>query len=304
MLSNSIASELNLLPGLDSAKRLVRGLLESNSGVHAVMLYGMPGARQADLAAILAKGWLAHTPSDDDRAAGAYARGNNPDSLIVKPGGPSNIIPVATINGESNQDGSISIKEFFRSAPIMSRHKVVILHSVHRLNLSAANALLKTLEEPHAHGKLILTTESIGEVLTTVRSRCLCVVCELPTDFEENSTMAIFGIAPGRYAEYASHEATLADLARFTASLSDKRAGDALALAEQFRRLCDRFETKDKSARASQAEVLGFFATATSRHTNFPAEWTHAIIESHRRIIGNGSAPLIFDALFSQMMLA
>ncbi len=303
MLSSSTASRLDALPGAESAKRLVRSLLESGSGVHAVLLYGMRGAGQEALAQVLASGWLANTDSDEDRPVGAYWRGNNPDALLIKPGGPSNLIPVSAIAGESNAVGSLSLKEFFRSAPIMSRHKVAVMHQVHRLNLSAANALLKTLEEPHAHGKMILTTESVGEVLTTVRSRCLAVVCELSGQVSSNPAFVALGIPAGREVEYQDQLQALNDLIVFSEALTRKPPGAALALAEEFRRICDRFESKDRGARSSQAEMLGLFATAVSRQSALPPEWAQAIIEAHRRIIGNGSAPLVFDALFSKMLL-
>jgi DNA polymerase-3 subunit delta' len=304
MLSNSTASRLDTLSGLDSAKRLVRSLLTKETGVHAVLLYGMPGAGQVALAEILAAGWLANASQDEDRALGAFWRGNNPDSLIIRPAGPSNLIPVGAIAGESNSDGSVSLKEFFRSAPIMSRHKVAVIQQAHRLNLSAANALLKTLEEPHAHGKMILTTESVGEVLTTVRSRCLSVVCELPTQESADPILSQVGIPTGREADYQAQHSVLSDLVTFATGLKSRKVGEALALAEEFRKLCDRFETKERGARLSQAEMLSFFANVASKQAQLPPEWAHAIIEAHRRIIGNGSAPLVFDALFSKMLLS
>jgi DNA polymerase-3 subunit delta' len=50
--------------------------------------------------------------------------------------------------------------------------QVAVIRDVHLLNTSAANALLKTLEEPHAQTLLLLTAPDINSVLPTVRSRC------------------------------------------------------------------------------------------------------------------------------------
>jgi hypothetical protein len=54
-----------------------------------------------------------------------------------------------------------------------------------RFNVSAANTLLKTLEEPPAHAKLILLAPSRDNVLQTLRSRMLTV--QFPQNMDEAS---------------------------------------------------------------------------------------------------------------------
>ncbi|MDP2781859.1 AAA family ATPase, partial [Devosia sp.] len=51
-------------------------------------------------------------------------------------------------------------------------HRVAIIDSIDDCNPSAANALLKTLEEPPAHVLLLLTTAQEEALLSTIRSRC------------------------------------------------------------------------------------------------------------------------------------
>ena len=46
------------------------------------------------------------------------------------------------------------------------------LGDIERLQVEGANGLLKTLEEPPAHARLILIAESMGAVLPTIESRC------------------------------------------------------------------------------------------------------------------------------------
>lgn len=55
----------------------------------------------------------------------------------------------------------------------VSTHKVAIIHECDRMNLSAANIFLKTLEEPPANTTLLLLTTRPYALLTTIRSRCL-----------------------------------------------------------------------------------------------------------------------------------
>ncbi len=56
--------------------------------------------------------------------------------------------------------------------PFESKYKVYILDEVHMLSKSAANALLKTLEEPPAHVVFILATTETHKIPETVLSRC------------------------------------------------------------------------------------------------------------------------------------
>jgi DNA polymerase-3 subunit delta' len=58
-------------------------------------------------------------------------------------------------------------------SPTVARQKVAIIHECDRMNTSAANIFLKTLEEPPANTTLLLLTTRPYALLTTIRSRCL-----------------------------------------------------------------------------------------------------------------------------------
>lgn len=60
-----------------------------------------------------------------------------------------------------------------RVSPIEGPHKICIIEEAHRMNSSAANAFLKTLEEPGEGRFFILTTTQAGSILPTVLSRCI-----------------------------------------------------------------------------------------------------------------------------------
>lgn len=64
---------------------------------------------------------------------------------------------------------------------------VVIFDQAHLMNLQAANALLKTLEEPPENCWLLLTSPSLKNMLSTIRSRCL-VYKSRPLDLESISS--------------------------------------------------------------------------------------------------------------------
>ncbi|MSU60400.1 MAG: DNA polymerase III subunit gamma/tau [Candidatus Staskawiczbacteria bacterium] len=56
--------------------------------------------------------------------------------------------------------------------PVKSKYKIFIIDECHQLSKSAANALLKTLEEPPAHAIFLLATTEAHKMIPTILSRC------------------------------------------------------------------------------------------------------------------------------------
>jgi DNA polymerase-3 subunit gamma/tau len=65
-----------------------------------------------------------------------------------------------------------ALREKVNYAPNQARFKIYIIDEVHMLSNSAANALLKTLEEPPPHVIFILATTEVHKILATIMSRC------------------------------------------------------------------------------------------------------------------------------------
>jgi DNA polymerase-3 subunit delta' len=59
-------------------------------------------------------------------------------------------------------------------------YKMVVIQPAHRMNSSAANSLLKTLEEPTRDTLIILLTDQPARLLPTIRSRCQQVMFQIP----------------------------------------------------------------------------------------------------------------------------
>lgn len=68
----------------------------------------------------------------------------------------------------------------FQLTRTISPYKAVLIHPAEALNISAANALLKTLEEPTGDATLILVSDNPTRLPATVRSRCQNLVLRLP----------------------------------------------------------------------------------------------------------------------------
>ena len=72
----------------------------------------------------------------------------------------------------SGVDNMRSLLESVQYRPVMSRFKVYILDECHMLSGGAANAVLKTLEEPPSHVIFILVTTDPQRLPVTVKDRC------------------------------------------------------------------------------------------------------------------------------------
>lgn len=83
-------------------------------------------------------------------------------------------IDLIEIDAASNRgiDDIKELKEGIRFAPAKSKYKVFIIDEAHQLSKDAANALLKTLEEPPSHAVFILATTELHKMIPTIISRC------------------------------------------------------------------------------------------------------------------------------------
>lgn len=309
MSSSSTASKLARLSGLDGAKRLLMRLARGDAETHAILLYGPEGSGTEELADILAQAWLCLSPGPEGadgtcRACGAFERGNVSDLLRIDPMGPSRIIRLGQITQKGKEDEAIvPLREFFLTLPLMARHKVAVIRDAHRMNNDSANALLKTLEEPLPHAKLVMTTDSIGSVLPTILSRCLAVACELPESDQLPPATAdelrLSEGAPGRLRTIQAAPDRYKAITDFGRRLKERRKGEAVRLADDFREIAERIPAEN--ARAANAEALALLAVWLAREPEINPMWPQLVIEAHRRIQGNGSPGLVFDALFAQL---
>ena len=83
-------------------------------------------------------------------------------------------LDVLEMDGASNRgiEEIRNLRELIKFSPMNSSYKIFIIDEVHMLTNQAFNALLRTLEEPPAHGKFIMCTTDIHKVPDTIISRC------------------------------------------------------------------------------------------------------------------------------------
>src|SRR5215212_10787015 len=142
-----------------TALRMLENFL-AGEPAHAYLLYGLPGVGKR----AVARRFGAELVADGDRGAADRAlRGLHPDLSEVEPEGRFTTIGQA--------------REVLRQAagrPFEGTRRVFILRA-DTLNLQAANALLKTLEEPEGAAVFILLAASRDGVLPTIVSRAQAV---------------------------------------------------------------------------------------------------------------------------------
>lgn len=95
--------------------------------------------------------------------------GSHPDLLIIQ----KEINPkTKKLNKEIKVDQIRKINNFLGLTSGFSKYRFIVIDSADDMNINAANALLKTLEEPPRNSFLFLISHNPGKLLDTIRSRC------------------------------------------------------------------------------------------------------------------------------------
>jgi DNA polymerase-3 subunit delta' len=170
---------------------------------HALMLDGPRGLGKRALALNLARGLLCETPGADGIACGTcaschyVAAGQHPDLQLIEPF-------VIDEDGEAKVQDPILIDriraliDWVQLTSHRGRAKVAVIVPAESMNAAAANALLKTLEEPPPSTYLILVAHQPGRVPATLRSRCRRMAAPRPETAAAEAWLVQRGVAkPG-----------------------------------------------------------------------------------------------------------
>lgn len=167
---------------------------------HALLLYGREGIGKLRFAMALAQGALCESPVSDRAcgncpACGWMKAGTHPDVRMIEPAA------LAEPQDEAQPTAKASVRilieqirdlaDFINVAAHRGRAKVVIIHPAEALNPNAANALLKSLEEPPPGASFLLVSHRIHFLLPTLRSRCR--LAALPAPDAESATAWLSG---------------------------------------------------------------------------------------------------------------
>ncbi len=144
---------------------------------------------------------------DDERGRRRALAGNHPDLILVEPDGRSAI----TVDQVRHTVSQASL------APMEGQRKVFLFEDGGMMNDEAANALLKTLEEPTRSTIFVIVTESEHDLPDTIASRCRTIVFGRVGDGDLVTGLEKYGIEP--------------EQAQRAALISGGRPGLAMSLA-------------------------------------------------------------------------
>jgi len=146
--------------GQDRAIKMLEKAINNNTISHAYLFTGAAGVGKM-LSAVAFAHTIIHQADKD--AALYFKEGLHPDLLIIKKLEKRTLISKEQISKE--------MEPWLALKPYRASHRVVIIQDCHLMSLEAANALLKTLEEPPEYGVIILVSDE-NNLLETIISRC------------------------------------------------------------------------------------------------------------------------------------
>jgi len=143
---------------------------------HGLLLDGPQAIGKARFALALARLLLCQQPQDGLNCGRCHpcelsASGSHGDFRWLQPEGKSRVIKIDQVR---------QLVEFATKTASFGKRKVVVLSPANSMNISAANALLKSLEEPAEDTYLILVCDRLHGLPATVRSRCQLLRLAVP----------------------------------------------------------------------------------------------------------------------------
>jgi len=203
------------IQGQSSAVEYLRQSLKKGRIVHAYLFAGPEGVGKGLSARIVAQALNCRRrdgePCGECPSCRAMARATHPDVHAVVPQGISRSILIEQI---------LEVNRLAWLAPQMDGWKAIIIDGAERMNGPAANAFLKTLEEPPPRTIFLLLSSRPDLLLTTVQSRCQTVRFQ-PWPFELMEPFLKTRAGIGKEEAWALHCAT------------GGRPGAALRMAEE-----------------------------------------------------------------------
>jgi DNA polymerase-3 subunit delta' len=315
------------LPWLDVPMAQARALARA----HALLLAGPAGAGHLELAGLLAQAHLCETPAQAPcgRCGSCHLvrQRAHPDLLAVVPEavrlrlgwvGDDEAAP----KSDAKPSRDIRIEQvrqaidWSHQTSGRGRGKVLLLHPADALNGPSANALLKTLEEPAAGLRLLLTSTDPERLLPTIRSRCQRLRLALPPadvgrswlasrQLPEADAQALMAAAAGSPLEALALAGEGIDAAWLGMFPLRTAAGDASALAG--RPLPRAIDLLLKLAHDLQAQAAGS-APRFFPHSRWPppadmaglVHWQQALLRAARHDEHPWNAPLLLESLVTQ----
>lgn len=147
-------------------RSLFTKLIQNNKLQHAYIFEGVAGAGKYEMANWVAQGLFCQSPLEDGSPCQTcnncmrIAQNEHPDVSILEADG-------ATIKVDQVR----ATKDEFAKSGMESRKKILIVKDMDKMTTSAANSLLKFIEEPEGEITIFLLTTAVQQLLPTIVSR-------------------------------------------------------------------------------------------------------------------------------------
>lgn len=154
------------LMGNEKIKNLLTNAVQTNNVLHSYLFVGIQGIGKSLFAKEFAHMILCSSkqerPCKTCKSCLEFQGESHPDFLQIEPE-----------DGKTIKIEQIRyLQEKIAEKPVTSEKKVYIIQECDKMTKEAANALLKTLEEPPSYAVLILMTANESKLLVTIKSRC------------------------------------------------------------------------------------------------------------------------------------
>ncbi|HOT91511.1 MAG TPA: DNA polymerase III subunit delta' [Anaerolineae bacterium] len=153
--------------GHEWAVRQLQLALDRGDMPQALLITGPESVGKMTLARVVSNALLCQDPGGQRpcgvcRACRKFTSGTHPDFMPIEPEEAGGSLKIEQIR---------AVERFLALTPHESAHKVALISDFERATIAAANALLKTLEEPPAYAHLILLAQDADLLLPTIVSR-------------------------------------------------------------------------------------------------------------------------------------
>ncbi len=189
----------------------------ARSHAHALLIHGPSGVGQFELALALAAAGLCESatvplverPCGTCASCRLIAARSHPDLVVLVPDALREALGWNAGAGEGEEGGEVSKKkpskeirveavraaiEFATTTSARGRGKYLVVHPAERMNPIAANAFLKTLEEPAGVARFLLCSSAPDRLLPTIRSRCQSIAMAVPPRDQAEAWLARRGL--------------------------------------------------------------------------------------------------------------
>lgn len=163
-----MTADYELLPWQQSEWQKIAPALRDGQLAHALLMTGAPGVGKRHMAGVLARALTCAAPRPDMfpcgqcRSCVQLTAGSHPDTVTLEPAEEGGVIKIDPV------------RQFVHTLHLTSQYgrgRIGWIDPADRMTTSAANSLLKALEEPPEGCHILLITERPRAVLPTIRSR-------------------------------------------------------------------------------------------------------------------------------------